>query len=121
MVLDEVGPGVFGITRNNESNHGKAAITSYNSYDSLTVFSQRDYANSFGSYVRAKRDSLVTDMPVWSGPQNNLHGKPKYTYIYVMIFFLTIYLYINAITRAYIDLGGCTNVCEYCKDSIILV
>ncbi|XP_035834385.1 uncharacterized protein LOC110882175 [Helianthus annuus] len=73
MVLDEVGPGVFGITRNNESINWKAAITSYNSYDSLTVFSQRDYANSFGSYVRAKRDSLVQDRPVWSGPQNNLH------------------------------------------------
>ncbi|KAM0009069.1 hypothetical protein Hanom_Chr12g01153681 [Helianthus anomalus] len=54
MVLDEVGPEVFGITRNNESINGKAAITSYKSYDSLTVFSQRDYANSFGSYVRAK-------------------------------------------------------------------
>ncbi|KAJ0521663.1 hypothetical protein HanIR_Chr10g0473611 [Helianthus annuus] len=54
MVLDEVGPEVFGITRNNESINGKAAITSYQSYDSLTVFSQRDYANSFGSYVRAK-------------------------------------------------------------------
>ncbi|MFS7999254.1 hypothetical protein Hanom_Chr12g01163891 [Helianthus anomalus] len=39
MVLDEVGPGVFGITRNNESINGKAAITSYNSYDSL-FFSQ---------------------------------------------------------------------------------
>ncbi|MFS7943597.1 hypothetical protein Hanom_Chr06g00502091 [Helianthus anomalus] len=38
MVLDEVGSGVFGVTRNNGSIDGKTTITSYNSYDSLIFF-----------------------------------------------------------------------------------
>ncbi|MFS7934988.1 hypothetical protein Hanom_Chr05g00398111 [Helianthus anomalus] len=63
MVLDEVGSGVFGITRNNGSIDGKTTITIYNSYDSLIFFCRSYYANN-------SADVFFSSVRIWKKDVN---------------------------------------------------